>query len=66
MDESYFDIDLPREQLVIVETNDKETCFERLHRWANYDPVLFVGCFGFVTFVFVIVIFIIVWAIYNK
>jgi hypothetical protein len=65
MEDAYFDIDLVRDH-VVAETNEKETWFERCRRWANYDPILFVGCFAFATFLFVMIVFLIVWAIYNK
>jgi hypothetical protein len=55
MEDSYFDIE-----------KDEETCFKRLHRWANYDAVLFFGCVGFLLFILIMIVFLIVWAIYNK
>ncbi len=64
MGDAYFDIDLVKEEE--KEPTEKETCFERVHRWANYDPILFLGCFALTSFLFIMMIFVIVWAIYNK
>jgi hypothetical protein len=65
MDESYFDIDIERDN-EIKEQQKEETCYERCHRWANYDAVLFFGCLFFLLFLMVMMIFLIVWAISNK
>jgi hypothetical protein len=65
MGEEYYDIDIVKDEQ-LIQNDDRETCNERCRRWANYDTVLFVGCFGLLTFLCVLFIFLVVWAIYNK
>jgi hypothetical protein len=65
MDESYFNIDIEREEQRI-EQQEEETWYERCHRWANYDIVLFFGCLFFLVFIIVMMIFLIAWTFTHK
>jgi hypothetical protein len=65
MGEEYYDIDIVKDEQ-LIQNDDRETCNERCIRWANYDTVLFLGCFSLLTFLCILFIFLVVWAIYNK